>query len=724
MISALFFGAACCVAHSRVRTIYKAGSGSLAEDGIHSVCALLIYSLLSLLFFGPRTLRHFSQAYRGSGFDPTVYMWSMIWWPYAIAHRINPFFSKVIWAPVGYNLTRATTMPGPSIIVYPLTRIFGPVAAHNVLWLACTAAAAYSAFLLCRYICHCFWPAAVGGYIFGFSQYMLSQAGGHLVLLFIFPVPLSIYLVLLRLEKSIGRYSFLLLFGLVVAFEFLSSTELFATTTLFGAMMLTLSFVLFTDLRSRIRSVIAEIVVAYVILTLSLSLYLYNILAAGVPPVVNPAKTFSNDLLAFVLPSRVLLGGKLFAPITRQFKSGGLEMAAYLGPGVWLITALFARTYWRTNCGRLLLVGLVLIASASLGPNLHVAGVPLAPLPWIIADKLPLVNLALPGRFGMYLFLVAGVIVAIYLSDPAITPLSRTVLATCALVFIAPNLRLIQSQATRVEAPAFFTSGEYQRYISKNDIVLILPGGPTSQTLLWQAQTHFYFRLITGFYLPPAGYQRWPVVASFATNRMVHDFREQLEAFLGANHVKAVIVDGSSPGPWPGMFSELGMAGVAVGGVLFYKVPARVLILFRDATPQQMAERQAARCFSTLVIAASRYLDGGFPLAKLTPQEAQQLKLLNLDEGESPAKGHSNWWQNLWLGDWGGLVGVGIVGSYQDLEFLIHDYGPEASAIYFPFPEQLGKTPKSASSGLLLLSFTPDGLRRAVRKIIGVRNPT
>jgi hypothetical protein len=650
-------------------------------------------------------------------------MWSMIWWPYAIAHRINPFITKVIWAPAGCNLARATTMPGPSIIVYPLTRIFGPVVAHNVLWLTCIIAAAYSAFLLCRYICHCFWPAVVGGYIFGFSQYVLSQAGGHLVLLFIFPVPLAIYLVLHRLESAIGKYSFLILFFLVIVFEFLSSTELFATTTLFGVMILALSFVLVRNSRTRIGRVIAEIGVAYAVLTVVLSPYLYNVLAAGVPPVVNTAETFSNDVLAFLVPSRVLLGGNLFDPISRQFKSGGPEMAAYLGPGVWLITALFARSYWRTEWGKLLLISFALIAVASLGPNLHIAGIRHGPLPWNIADKLPLVNLALPGRFGVYLFLAAAIIVAIYLSKSVITPFSRTVLAACALVFIVPNLRFAQSHTTRVEGRVFFKSGEYQRYISKGDIVLILPGGANSQTLLWQAQTHFYFRLVTGFYIPPAEYQRWPVVASFAINRTVYDFNEQLEAFLGANQVKAVIVDRSSPGPWPGILSGLGMAGISVGGMLFYQVPARILILFHNATSRQMAERQAARSFSTLVIAASRYLDGGFPLAKLAPKETQRLKLLILDPGEPPPIGESNWWQNLWLGNWDGLVGVGIVGNYQDMEFIVHDYGSEASAIYFPFPDQLGKTPKSAW-GLLLFSFTRDGLRRVARKIIAARNGT
>src|SRR5690348_16084197 len=196
------------------------GPAGLELNRFHSIIAMAIYSAASLLYFGPGTTERWSQAYRGLGSDPTVYMWAMRWWPYAIAHHLNPFITPAIWAPAGYNLACATSMPGPSIIIYPATRIFGPVVAYNLLCLACTAVAAFSAFLLCRYVCHCFWPALLGGYIFGFSQYVLSQNMSHLVLLFIFPVPLAVYLLLLRLDSVLSRYLFLFLFVLVIAFEF------------------------------------------------------------------------------------------------------------------------------------------------------------------------------------------------------------------------------------------------------------------------------------------------------------------------------------------------------------------------------------------------------------------------------------------------------------------------------------------------------------------------
>jgi hypothetical protein len=685
----------------------------------HPAFALAIYSALSLLYFRPGSLPQLWQSYLGLGADPTIHMWAMTWWPYAIAHHFNPLTTQTIFAPTGYNLARAVSIPGPSVIIYPITRAFGPVVAYNLLGLACPVAAAVSAFLLCRYLCHCFWPAFLGGYMFGFSQYVLSQIS-HLFLLFIFPVPLAIYLLLLRVDAALSKYSFLVLFVLVLAFEFLSSTELFASTTVFGAVTVALSVVLFRLSRTRLASVIADVALAYALLAVILSPYLYQVLIGGVPRVLNPAEEYSNDLLAFVIPTPVLLGGNLFAAMSFAFKDVWTEMAAYLGPGVWLIIALFARKYWRTEAGKLLLLSFGLIAVASLGPRLHIAGTPSIRLPWLTAGKLPLINLALPGRFGMYLSLVAAVIVAIYLSSPGIPVWSKGLLGACALAFIAPDLAFLNTQTTRVDTPVFFRSREYKRYISQGDIILILPDtiNSTSQALLWQAQTDFYFRSATGFYQPPEDYQRWPITASFVNGGKIPDFSEQLDAFLGSHQVRAIIVDGASPGSWPDMLSGAGMTAIATGGVFFYKVPPHVLASFRNATAHPMAEKAAGVSFGALVIAANRYMDGHFPLAKLHPAKAHRLRLLNVLQDAAPPVDESNWWQNLWLGSWAGLVGVGVSGNYEDLEFLIPQYGSEAAHIYFPFPQPWAKGPKRGDGQLLFL-FTPEGLRRAASKAVG-----
>jgi hypothetical protein len=61
------------------------------------------------------------------------------------------------------------------------------------------------------------------------------------------------------------------------------------------------------------------------------------------------------------------------------------------------------------------------------------------------------------------------------------------------------------------------------------------------------------------------------------------------------------------------------------------------------------------------------------------------------------------------------MVGVGIVGDYEDLRPLVQHYGPDAAEIFFPFPAKLADDPKQGK-GQLLIIFTPQGLERAASK--------
>jgi hypothetical protein len=64
-----------------------------------------------------------------------------------------------------------------------------------------------------------------------------------------------------------------------------------------------------------------------------------------------------------------------------------------------------------------------------------------------------------------------------------------------------------------------------------------------------------------------------------------------------------------------------------------------------------------------------------------------------------------------------GRIGAGILGNFQDLEFLVHDYGPDAAEVFFPYPEKLAGR-QNHGYGLLLFTFTPEGLRRAMSRTI------
>jgi hypothetical protein len=702
--------------------------------GSQTSAAFTVYAALSVLFFGMPIISHLAQSYIGGGTDPICHIWAIAWWPYAIAHRLNPLITSVLWAPVGYNLVWGTDIPGPSLIIYPITRIFGPVVSYNVLCLLAPPTAAATAFMLCRYVCRQFWPALLAGYIFGFSPYMLCHMLAHLVLILIFLIPLAVYVTLLRLDATIGRVGFITGLSAILLFQFLSSTEIFATATIFGGIALVLSFLLADrESRSNIINVSKEITCAYAVVTIFLAPYLYYVFVPGLPILPNVANTYSNDLLSFVFPPPVLLlSPHLSTSILGRFfqVAPWWEQAGYLGPGLLLLTSLFGWSCWKTEVGKFLVLSLALIAILSVGPVLHVNGKPLVVMPWRLFTKLPLINYAVPGRFGMYLFLTTAVAVAVGLADVSISFWSRALFAALSLVFIAPNLAIWQQIGrvpaflstpgqTRIYVPGFFDSGQYKRYLTSGDNVLILPlgSGGSNAGMLWQAQSGFYFNSLDWFgAIAPPDSVRWPVMAALHSETKIIDFSEQLDGFLGAHQVKAIILDSSAPGRWPALLSEAGMTAVPTGGVLFYKVRDHVLVSFYNATAHQMAEKEAAACFAVLVTAASRYMAGGFPLPKLAVGEVHRLKLLRLPEGQAPPAANLRWWRNLGLESAGSLVGVGIVGDYQDLKFLISDYGPEAAGIFFPFPKKLVKEPKRGGYGRLLITFTPAGLERAALK--------
>jgi hypothetical protein len=595
--------------------------------------------------------------------------------------------------------------------------LFGPVVSYNVLNLLCPLANAFSAFLLCRYVGKRFWPAILGGYIFGFSQYTLSQSLAHLFLLFIFPVPLVVLFVLRRMNRELGRLAFLVLTTAFLGFEFLSSTELFATTSVLGTSIMVLSYLLFgTETRRALENVAFEIGITYAILVVALSPYLYYVFAMGVPSPINASILNSNDLLAFFVPTPVILvGGRAFHSIAAMMGDWS-GMSGYVGPGLWIVIALFTKSKWREPVGKLLALSFALIAVLSIGPVLHVLGTTSIPMPWWLFNKLPLINQALPERLGMYLSLDATLIACIYFSQTTDAAWLRIGLASLSLLLIVPDpvWRMVAVTSVAADEPLFCKSGEYKQYIAPRDNVLFLPHGEESMSLLWQAESGFYYRIATGRVgmIPPT-VANWPILQSFDSGDEISDFSEQLEAFLGANRVSTIIVEERKQHHWPRLLSKLRVTPVSVDGVMLYRVPPAILSSFANTTSHEMAEREAITSITMLIDAANRYLGADLPVDKLTPFRAHQLNMLDLPEGAHIDDPENNWWHNLWLGPAGNsLVGTGIVGRFENLQLVVQRYGPYAREILFPYPTRLGNPPP-AESDLLFMIFDREGLSRA-----------
>src|ERR1700724_3804078 len=95
--------------------------------------AFVVYALLSLIFFARILPGHLFDYYVGRDTDPSLYMWSIAWWPYVLHHHAHPFLTKLIWAPYGLNLAWVPCLPLLGIVAMPLTTTLGPLATYNLI---------------------------------------------------------------------------------------------------------------------------------------------------------------------------------------------------------------------------------------------------------------------------------------------------------------------------------------------------------------------------------------------------------------------------------------------------------------------------------------------------------------------------------------------------------------------------------------------------------------
>ncbi len=545
-----------------------------------AAAAFLMFLSAALLMYGIRLMPNPSAAYVGSGHDPAIFMWSLAWWPYAIVHGLNPFMTRVIWTPVGFNLAWATAIPGPSLLLWPITYCFGTVASFNVLMVLTPALVAQSAFLLCRYVSGRFLPALAGGYLFGFSPFMLGHnMMGQPTLTLCLSVPLCVYLVVLRMDDAIGRMKFAIALAAVLIFEFLISTEVFALMSLFGAVAMAIAFaVLPKEKRTALWKTTPLIFGSYFGLAILMAPYLYYAFAMGMPEQMHPIEKCAADFLGYLVPSPMMLvGGRTFAAfadtLTPHVWYGG--KGVYTNPALLMILVLYAFFHWREPVGKLLMLSGAFVLVCSLGPQLHFLNHALIPMPWKWIMKLPTLNQPLPVRFSMFFFLAVSIIASIVLSDRQVPRILRVTLGLSAIILALPNLHYIRTTTEKVDTPAFFeVPVTLSSHVNPNDTLLILPFSIQGTSMLWQAQTDFYFRMVGGYigtYVPP-DFRKWAVVPMMLRDEPEPGFAEQLRPFLLHYNIKAIIIAPEAQAKWRGPVEALGIKAEESGDVLFYRV--------------------------------------------------------------------------------------------------------------------------------------------------------
>ena len=695
--------------------------GSSARRGRDpfGLAALGIYAALSAIIFGRGLAADPGGSFVGLTADPSVYMWFLVWWPHAIGSGLNPFVTDVLWAPGGFNLTWTTGIPLAGVIAAPITSHYGPIVAYNLLCLSCPALAAWTAFLLCRRITERFGPALVGGYIFGFSAYMLAQIRAHLLLILIFPIPLAVLLVLRKLDEEMRPASFVALMALTLAASFMLSLEMFATLTFFGAIALALATALGTaELRQRIYKLIAQLALSYAIVLIVAAPYLYYFFQPGFPrsPVNSPGG-YSADLLNFIAPTPANAIGTLAAlvRVSHRFAGAMVETGACFGLPLIAIAVLFVRARRAEMSVRVMGWFTLIAAVAALGPRLHFGGIELFGLPWKLLMHLPLIDNALPGRFPLYVFLALGIMAARWLADDGVGGGAKIAGVAALAIAFAPNPSA-RFWITPVELPAFFASGGYRQYLTPGETVIILPYGAGGPSMLWQAESKMYFRMAGGWTsIMPREYQSWPVVNALMYRSTIPGFTDQLKAFMAHHDATAIIVADSARPLWDPLMARLGLAPTATGGVEIYRLTPAELAPWSGVTALEMERRCDAARFDALVTAADGYLAQGGSLDQLSPRRAEALGLLPAHSASDADVRTGN---GLYLGALGdGLIGVGVVGSYEALQPLIAKYRGDAARVYFPYPHELSAAPRGdLFMRQMVIGFDRAGLARAAAR--------
>jgi hypothetical protein len=458
------------------------------------------YAAAAFFYLGARIAAHPGRYLIGYGRDPQIFVWSFAWWPHAIGNWQNPIISRAVYAPEGINLAWATTVPALSLAFTPITLLFGPVASYNVAAILMPAASAWTAYLLCRHLTRRLWPALVGGYLYGFSSYMIGQTEGHVHMTSIFLLPLIALAVVRYLQEEIGGRGLAWRLGALYGIQFALSTEVFFTAALMLAAGLVLAYVLAAPARPRLRAAFIPLLSGAAIAAVIASPLIYYALTGFQRQSINSPDAYNGDLLNFVVPTHLIaIGGSALRHLSGRFRGNDAERGAYIGLPTLAIACWYFVDASRSAVRRFLLAALAVAVLLTLGTELVVEGSSVFPLPWKEIAGRPLFNNVLPARFAAYVSLTAAVIVAFWTaSRRGVLSWALPALAVAALVpaFWLPDFR------SHPERWPFFTTSAYKGCIPKNENVAIFPFGYKDDSMLWQAESGFWFRMPEGYLAP------------------------------------------------------------------------------------------------------------------------------------------------------------------------------------------------------------------------------
>jgi len=468
---------------------------------------------------------------------------------------------------VGIDIPWVTSIPALALLMAPLTAVAGAVCSYNVLLIAAPALDAAAAYWLCFQVTERVTAAWIGGFLYGFSSYVVAQDMAELNLSVAFCPPLLLAVALARIRGTLPFWPAVWLAAVLLIVQLLICIEVSALMLVFGGIAWALAWAYQPSQRRALLRLISDglAVGAVVLVILGRILWQMFITRHDVELPVLWNSYFTADLLNIFVPTHANLWGAISPLPLPDFGLVPEEQDAYLGLPLICIVIGFARTQpalrWMTAL-------FVVLLMASLGPNLWVdhrfTGIV---LPWRIVSSLPLLNDALPARFALFVALCAAVMAAVWV---AAGPSRRHVWGGLACLVLLPSAHDFQP----LPQTAFFAPGRLQSVLGPNPRLLILPFAINGPASFWQAENHFGFAQSGGYVgYPPAPMQRYPAVAELFGGQFGPHIVADLANFAISTGTQFIIVGPGTAPQTRAAVSSLGWPTRHIDEVTIVAVP-------------------------------------------------------------------------------------------------------------------------------------------------------
>jgi hypothetical protein len=474
-----------------------------------SLLALLVYLvagylLTAKLWSDPSGLR-----IAGNPGDTNLYQWWFGWWLHSLSTWQDPLTTYAMNMPTGVSLMSNTSMPLPALATSWLDALVGPLVVYNLLSALAPALTAWAAYL-CASRFDVRPPVAfLGGLVFGFSPAIVHSLIGHLSMAMAALLPILVLLNVLAWRTRRPRVVGLTLGGAALAQVFTGEEVLFQA----GVATLIILVVLAASRPHLIRPALPVAARTYGwALALFVPIAAYPLYVQFLGPLKMHSSPFwvdyfAADLGAFTTPSELLRRGPGLG--AEKFPGGITEHLAYLGWPLVIFCLVTIVARWSDLRVRAAGVGLAVSGVFSMGGILWVRGQQTEQtLPWGWLEKLPILESALPSRFGLLTAMFAAAVLIFGLQALVDHPRGTVMRGVAAVVAVAVFWTLLPKQLP-VEPvapiPAYFTTEARQLPEGTKALVVPFPRPDQTEALRWQTAAQYTYDAPGGYFIAPGG---------------------------------------------------------------------------------------------------------------------------------------------------------------------------------------------------------------------------